>query len=953
MTRVLKGTASLITLALVVVGAPLLLVRIGRWDGLLHLTPSSLLSPVDATALVLSVMTLAAWVAWGVVAASVAAEVIGALSRGRVQIRIPGGGWIQPVVGSLVLAVAGLVPGGVAQAVPSAPPAATATATAAATPSSPTSDGSLPEVSRSSSQAAAPASVPSGRTAQHVVARGDDLWSVAQRHYGDGTQWRQIVKDNHLDPSSDLVVGSVLTLTGLPDNRPDVLQGESASRVPAAVHAPGAAGRASVPATSAPTEAAKQHVPESVVVAPGDTLSGLAMQHLGDADRWPEIHAINRVIISDADHIEPGWRLTMPSSDSPAPRVPAPAPVAVDDQSPTASSPVAPSADQNPGSDAPTAVTPRVAVTASPTRATATAGNSLPSPASAAEASSAPLAVEPVSDDADVDPALVQLGSLGVLLAAAVSAAVAVRRRTQLAQRSAGRRIPMPSEDALDFEAALERAASLAPEAPECAGPSEALLGMRDGEPVLHDLEAARITSVTGDPELVDSALAAIVTSLALQPWSAETSLVVQGDLPWMKALDEPQVTFVGDVEYALRALDRQVSARRAALARDQATGGVPSLEELRADPDAWEAWRPVVHVFAGSIDEAALRQVESLLDGPFVGVAVVLARSCVTGASLEIDAADAARIDGRPPFTPHLVDASARRALFEIFDTAGSVETMPAPWWSDDDLPPKITALRRPPTLHIDEEEPVDSTTVSHPTLFLLGPLELRGCQGEEPSRARRQCIEYCAWIAMNPGRTATLMSRQLLVAEGTRRSNLSRLRSWLGEDPDGNPYLPDAYSGRIELHPAITSDWEHLELLISGGVNRCSTDALADALKLVRGAPLADAAPGQWGWAEAIRVDMVSTIRDVALVLANRAMDEGDLDLARWAAARGLGAAPNDELLLCVRLRTEHLGGNRAEVERLVLQITRGARNLGVDLRDETVSLLQEVMEGRRRLA
>ena len=80
---------------------------------------------------------------------------------------------------------------------------------------------------------------------------------------------------------------------------------------------------------------------------------------------------------------------------------------------------------------------------------------------------------------------------------------------------------------------------------------------------------------------------------------------------------------------------------------------------------------------------------------------------------------------------------------------------------------------------------------------------------------------------------------------------------------------------------------------------------------------------------------------------------MDEGDLDLARWAAARGLGAAPNDELLLCVRLRTEHLGGNRAEVERLVLQITRGARNLGVDLRDETVSLLQEVMEGRRRLA
>jgi hypothetical protein len=48
---------------------------------------------------------------------------------------------------------------------------------------------------------------------------------------------------------------------------------------------------------------------------------------------------------------------------------------------------------------------------------------------------------------------------------------------------------------------------------------------------------------------------------------------------------------------------------------------------------------------------------------------------------------------------------------------------------------------------------------------------------------------------------------------------------------------------------------------------------------------------------------------------------------------------------------LRAEHLAGNRPEAERLVLQITRTARQTSTDLTDETVALLQEVMEGRRR--
>ena len=63
------------------------------------------------------------------------------------------------------------------------------------------------------------------------------------------------------------------------------------------------------------------------------------------------------------------------------------------------------------------------------------------------------------------------------------------------------------------------------------------------------------------------------------------------------------------------------------------------------------------------------------------------------------------------------------------------------------------------------------------------------------------------------------------------------------------------------------------------------------------------------------------------------------------------GLKAAPEDELLMVERVRTEHAAGNHREVERLVLHLNRVARILDVDLSEQTVAALQEVMEGRTR--
>ena len=240
---------------------------------------------------------------------------------------------------------------------------------------------------------------------------------------------------------------------------------------------------------------------------------------------------------------------------------------------------------------------------------------------------------------------------------------------------------------------------------------------------------------------------------------------------------------------------------------------------------------------------------------------------------------------------------------------------------------------------------------TATHPRLLVLGPIWIENARGIEPARAAKSCAEYLGWLMMHSGASAVAMSRDLMVAEGTRRSNMSRLRNWLGEMPDGSLYIPDAYSGSAEVDPAVTSDWDQLLELLGGGVATASDEALEGALQLLRGAPLADAAPNQWHWAEEWRIDMASTIRDAGATLAQRALDRHDLDVARWAASRALMAAPEDDLLMMIRIRTEYAAGNRAEVQRLMMHITRQARDLGIDLSDEMIELLQEVSDPHQR--
>lgn len=181
-------------------------------------------------------------------------------------------------------------------------------------------------------------------------------------------------------------------------------------------------------------------------------------------------------------------------------------------------------------------------------------------------------------------------------------------------------------------------------------------------------------------------------------------------------------------------------------------------------------------------------------------------------------------------------------------------------------------------------------------------------------------------------------------MIAEGTRRSVVSRLRGWLGCSPDGE-HLPDAYSGRIELASTVSSDWERFQSLLTGGVTQASETALTEALALVRGAPLAGY-EFQWVWAESLRCDMVAMIVDAAVVLAERCLARQDLEAAEWALLQGSLAGPDSEALAARRILLRAAQGDRSAVDQEVLELTRMARSQGRDLAEPTVRIIQQAL-------
>ncbi|UFN45205.1 LysM peptidoglycan-binding domain-containing protein [Nocardioides okcheonensis] len=308
----LLGLLATLLLAGILVGLPAMLIAIGATP-LPGASPSlkslvdSLLAPDDGT-LLLSTLELVAWAAWAYAAAGLLTELTARL-RGVPSRRVPGLGTSQFIARTLI---------GVAALLFVAAPNVTGTAPAAASqtvfaPSdatkivsldvSPASAGSVVALSDPTTGTERPShltraahtdrttSSPRAQAFDHTVKPGESLWSIAAQHLGEGSRFTEVVELNR-----DII-----------GDKPGFLR-------------PGWV--LSIPITS-PTDAAAVSGVRHHVVRPGDTLTAIAADLLGDPSRYLEIFNASTGTIqhdgtrlTDPDLIRPGWRLTIPQSTS-------------------------------------------------------------------------------------------------------------------------------------------------------------------------------------------------------------------------------------------------------------------------------------------------------------------------------------------------------------------------------------------------------------------------------------------------------------------------------------------------------------------------------------------------------------------------------------------------------------------------------------------------------------
>ena len=179
---------------------------------------------------------------------------------------------------------------------------------------------------------------------------------------------------------------------------------------------------------------------------------------------------------------------------------------------------------------------------------------------------------------------------------------------------------------------------------------------------------------------------------------------------------------------------------------------------------------------------------------------------------------------------------------------------------------------------------------------------------------------------LALHPGASAHEIDEAIWpgrrVTKDVRNSFVSRARHWIGNLPDGKPYLPPVGDrGDYQLSPEVRCDWHDFLALsregLASGVD--GADVLEQALALVRGRPFLGIDPATYCWAEMDTQEMISSVVDVAHVLSAIRLGQGDTHSARDAASRGLLVEPGSELLHCDAIRAAAMQGDSEETARL----------------------------------
>jgi hypothetical protein len=765
-----------------------------------------------------------------------------------------------------------------------------------------------PHDNTSTPTAARPASPPQAGSVFVVgsdPAIGPSLWSIAQHTLHDPLRWREIWQLNRGTVQPD----------GTTFEDPNLIRPGYRLALPADADIP-------------PASPANDVVD---VVAPGDTLTGIADKHdVPEPLLWK--HNAGRVmtggrIFDNPDLIKPGDRILIPAPPRhTAPRVPRVPP------------PHAPSSAPRPAAGPPSTEPRTETPTSPPASSTASrsgdhnldlagllevfagAGALLAAglhgglmmrrrrarrrtrPGYAIAAPPPELApVEKailarggaaVSDGRFIDDALHHLAThsedaaLPDVIAARLTANRLVLRLTQPHQSAP----PEPWQvDTSGLWWSLDRDAelSLARDTGDGLSPYPTLVGIGYGpapetegggeERWMLDLERAGVIALTGDPRRCLDLARFIAAGLAVNDWSAHTTVTVLGFGEELLALDEHRVRQVDDLARALAAV--RADCAHATAAADHAGVDLPTgrarsvagdsflphvlllAPTALADPDALQdvlttlggsAGRSAAAIVLADVDErapAASWTLELTSDGqllvPDLDLELIAQRMPAQHA-VEIARALSAVTAGEAEPVPA---ATGDRPYEQFCDAAGGIRaelTLPrdeahtematstllpseddayleAAATTRDDL--QVTAPRVPADVAQKVHDSVGSLeddlaawrdpACSLPRLTLLGPIELRA-HGTAPAR-RPYHTELAVYLACREhGAQIDQLAEAFGLSNATAQARLKDLRTWLGVNPrTGTAHLPDARKSRASQTRGV-SVYEIEDLLV-----------------------------------------------------------------------------------------------------------------------------------------
>lgn len=274
----------------------------------------------------------------------------------------------------------------------------------------------------------------------------------------------------------------------------------------------------------------------------------------------------------------------------------------------------------------------------------------------------------------------------------------------------------------------------------------------------------------------------------------------------------------------------------------------------------------------------------------------------------------------------------------------------------SPADVPARDDAPAPVPSIGSPRSE--TGSTLSGPSIVLLGPLAIEGANGRVDSNRKSVATELLAFLALHPGSDHHAVDAALWPASRVnkemRNAVISRARSWLGTADDGTQHLPRVQNTpdkRYRLGPHVTCDWMTFQLHARRGLADTTEDgdlALRRALALLRGRPFSGLDPQRYAWAEPAIQEMVSAITDVAVELSTRCRESGDIASALWAARQGLLAIDDSETLYRALFLAHHAAGDLDALREAAARLRRINDSIGggVEMEADTAELLRNLL-------